>query len=195
MLRHYSSCPTRACAVQPLSAQCPWPLQVGSDLTYVFSTESAAAVIKGYSPELIVMPLLPELPVFPVRSEAGGTLHRAQPALNTQRLPVTARHKTMMWGGSGAPGVSSRSSASLSPSSMSRGDPKHNALHHCHVLLTAHPRFFICMSRSRRLSSSCRHACLSPLNASPSGCSGCPAWWWARGWETTPWSWQQQQRC
>ena len=35
-------------------------LQMGADLAYVFCTESAAPVIKGYSPELIVMPMLPE---------------------------------------------------------------------------------------------------------------------------------------
>ena len=36
-------------------------IQVGADLSYVFCTESAAPVIKGYSPELIVLPLLPEM--------------------------------------------------------------------------------------------------------------------------------------
>jgi NAD(P)H-hydrate repair Nnr-like enzyme with NAD(P)H-hydrate dehydratase domain len=35
-------------------------LQMGVDLAYVFCTPSAAPVIKGYSPELIVMPMLPE---------------------------------------------------------------------------------------------------------------------------------------
>lgn len=34
--------------------------QVGADLSFVFCTESAAPIIKGYSPELIVLPLLPE---------------------------------------------------------------------------------------------------------------------------------------
>lgn len=122
VLRHHPSCPTCACALRPPSAQYPWALQVGSDLTYVFSTESAAAVIKGYSPELIVMPLLPELPVFPVRSKARGTLHWAQPAANTQHLPVTARHKTMMWGG----GVAFCPAAQSPPPlhHMSRDDPK-----------------------------------------------------------------------
>lgn len=35
-------------------------LQMGADLSYVFCTPSAAPVIKCYSPELIVMPMLPE---------------------------------------------------------------------------------------------------------------------------------------
>jgi hypothetical protein len=35
-------------------------MQMGCDLAYVFCTQSAAPVIKGYSPELIVMPMLPE---------------------------------------------------------------------------------------------------------------------------------------
>lgn len=35
-------------------------LRVGADLSYVFCTPSAAATIKGYSPELIVMPYIPE---------------------------------------------------------------------------------------------------------------------------------------
>jgi ATP-dependent NAD(P)H-hydrate dehydratase len=38
--------------------------RVGTDLMYVFCTESASPVVKSYSPELIVIPLLPELPVF-----------------------------------------------------------------------------------------------------------------------------------
>lgn len=37
--------------------------QMGVDLAYVFCTPSAAPVIKGYSPELIVMPMLAETPV------------------------------------------------------------------------------------------------------------------------------------
>ena len=36
-------------------------LQVGADLSYVFCTESAAPIVKGYSPELIVLPMLPEM--------------------------------------------------------------------------------------------------------------------------------------
>ncbi len=35
-------------------------LQVGADLSHVFCTEGAATVIKGYSPELIVHPYLPD---------------------------------------------------------------------------------------------------------------------------------------
>jgi NAD(P)H-hydrate repair Nnr-like enzyme with NAD(P)H-hydrate dehydratase domain len=34
--------------------------QVGSDLSHVFCTDGAASVIKGYSPELIVHPYLPD---------------------------------------------------------------------------------------------------------------------------------------
>lgn len=34
--------------------------QVGSDLSHVFCTDGAATVIKGYSPELIVHPYLPD---------------------------------------------------------------------------------------------------------------------------------------
>lgn len=34
--------------------------QVGADLSHVFCTEGAASVIKGYSPELIVHPYLPD---------------------------------------------------------------------------------------------------------------------------------------
>lgn len=37
--------------------------QMGVDLAYVFCTPSAAPVIKCYSPELIVMPMLPETQV------------------------------------------------------------------------------------------------------------------------------------
>ncbi|GAX75329.1 hypothetical protein CEUSTIGMA_g2774.t1 [Chlamydomonas eustigma] len=38
--------------------------KAGADLCYVFCTESASSVIKSYSPELIVLPLLPETPLF-----------------------------------------------------------------------------------------------------------------------------------
>jgi ATP-dependent NAD(P)H-hydrate dehydratase len=33
-------------------------LRVGADLSYVFTTKEAAPVIKSYTPELIVLPLL-----------------------------------------------------------------------------------------------------------------------------------------
>jgi ATP-dependent NAD(P)H-hydrate dehydratase len=33
-------------------------LRTGADLSYVFTTKEAAPVLKGYSPELIVLPLL-----------------------------------------------------------------------------------------------------------------------------------------
>eukprot|EP00955_Chlamydomonas_euryale_P006512 68888-Chlamydomonas_euryale.AAC.1 len=42
----------------------PCVRQVGADLMFVFCTESASIVIKTFSPDLIVMPLLPERPVF-----------------------------------------------------------------------------------------------------------------------------------
>ena len=38
--------------------------QVGVDMSFVFCTESAANVIKGYSPDLIVLPIVPETPLF-----------------------------------------------------------------------------------------------------------------------------------
>ena len=36
------------------------PPQIGADLSHVFCSDGAATVIKGYSPELIVHPYLPE---------------------------------------------------------------------------------------------------------------------------------------
>lgn len=43
------------------SPTCAVPLlQIGADLSHVFCTEGAATVIKGYSPELIVHPYLPD---------------------------------------------------------------------------------------------------------------------------------------
>lgn len=39
---------------------CVCVVQMGCDLAYVFCTPSAAPVIKSYSPELIVLPCLPE---------------------------------------------------------------------------------------------------------------------------------------
>jgi len=33
-------------------------------MSFVFCTESAANVIKGYSPDLIVLPIVPETPLF-----------------------------------------------------------------------------------------------------------------------------------
>lgn len=36
------------------------PLKQGADLSHVFCTKDAAPVIKGYSPELIVHPVLEE---------------------------------------------------------------------------------------------------------------------------------------
>lgn len=41
-------------------------MQIGADLSHVFCTEGAATVIKGYSPELIVHPYLPD------GQESGG---------------------------------------------------------------------------------------------------------------------------
>lgn len=42
-------------------ARFPWcALQIGADISHVFCTEGAAGVIKGYSPELIVHPYLPD---------------------------------------------------------------------------------------------------------------------------------------
>ncbi len=35
-------------------------MQIGADLSHVFCTDGAATVIKGYSPELIVHPYLPD---------------------------------------------------------------------------------------------------------------------------------------
>jgi ATP-dependent NAD(P)H-hydrate dehydratase len=43
--------------------------QIGADLSHVFCTEGAAAVIKGYSPELIVHPYLPAAGDAPVDAE------------------------------------------------------------------------------------------------------------------------------
>ncbi len=42
------------------------PPQIGADISHVFCTEGAATVIKGYSPELIVHPYLPD------SSQQGG---------------------------------------------------------------------------------------------------------------------------
>lgn len=42
----------------PCRINCPCMVQMGCDLAYVFCTPSAAPVIKGYSPELIVIPEL-----------------------------------------------------------------------------------------------------------------------------------------
>ena len=42
-----------------MGAHCGMP-QVGADMTWVFCTETAAPVIKSYSPELIVLPVLPD---------------------------------------------------------------------------------------------------------------------------------------
>jgi ATP-dependent NAD(P)H-hydrate dehydratase len=36
---------------------------VGADLAYIFCTPSASPVIKSYTPETIVLPILPELPL------------------------------------------------------------------------------------------------------------------------------------
>ncbi|MEW5308884.1 MAG: hypothetical protein WDW38_000806 [Sanguina aurantia] len=41
-------------------------LKTGCDMAYVFTSASAAAVIKGYSPELMVLPDLPEQPTLPM---------------------------------------------------------------------------------------------------------------------------------
>ncbi len=38
-------------------------MQVGADMAYVICTPSAAAAIKSYSPELMVLPYLPERPL------------------------------------------------------------------------------------------------------------------------------------
>lgn len=44
-------------------------MRMGADLAYVFCTPSAAPVIKGYSPELIVIPMLPETTPGPQSDE------------------------------------------------------------------------------------------------------------------------------
>uniref|UniRef100_A0A7R9VTJ1 ATP-dependent (S)-NAD(P)H-hydrate dehydratase n=1 Tax=Chlamydomonas euryale TaxID=1486919 RepID=A0A7R9VTJ1_9CHLO len=54
--------------------------RVGADLMFVFCTESASIVIKTFSPDLIVMPLLPERPVFddpPPEAEVSKMVDRS----------------------------------------------------------------------------------------------------------------------
>lgn len=50
-------CQTNAAAALPSPHP---PAQIGADISHVFCTEGAATVIKGYSPELIVHPYLPD---------------------------------------------------------------------------------------------------------------------------------------
>lgn len=51
---------------RPSSTLCAVPFQTGCDMAYVFTSASAAPVIKGYSPELMVLPDLPEQPTLPM---------------------------------------------------------------------------------------------------------------------------------
>ncbi|EFN55939.1 hypothetical protein CHLNCDRAFT_57702 [Chlorella variabilis] len=67
--REYTGAPFFA-SMAALKASLPWHWvascclrsspQIGADLSHVFCTEGAATVIKGYSPELIVHPYLPD---------------------------------------------------------------------------------------------------------------------------------------
>jgi ATP-dependent NAD(P)H-hydrate dehydratase len=50
-------------------------LRVGSDLSHVFCTDGASTVIKGYSPELIVHPYLPDSDA--VTKERGRTFEES----------------------------------------------------------------------------------------------------------------------
>eukprot|EP00195_Chlamydomonas_chlamydogama_P005937 CAMPEP_0202906992 /NCGR_PEP_ID=MMETSP1392-20130828/40940_1 /ASSEMBLY_ACC=CAM_ASM_000868 /TAXON_ID=225041 /ORGANISM="Chlamydomonas chlamydogama, Strain SAG 11-48b" /LENGTH=324 /DNA_ID=CAMNT_0049595709 /DNA_START=146 /DNA_END=1120 /DNA_ORIENTATION=+ len=55
--------------------------KMGSDLNYVICTPSAAPVIKGYSPELIVLPLLPEHDPFHLQQVPPEVVDKAVAAL------------------------------------------------------------------------------------------------------------------
>ena len=59
--------PCRALPCRALPCLLASPPQIGADICHVFCTEGAATVIKGYSPELIVHPYLPDS-----HDDAGG---------------------------------------------------------------------------------------------------------------------------
>jgi hypothetical protein len=71
----------------------PW-LQVGSDLSHVFCTQGAATVIKGYSPELIVHPYLPDSNDLPDEVHLPGPAPHLMPALSQLFIPCSGSMPT-----------------------------------------------------------------------------------------------------
>lgn len=66
-------------------------------MAYVFTSASAAAVIKGYSPELMVLPDLPEQPTLPMLGNLTAAVLGPTGQPTEQQLRVCVGGEDVGW--------------------------------------------------------------------------------------------------